>query len=403
MKYLKPTVFFVAFIFGGLSCIQEQESPVEILKKVEDTYSSLSEYEFRAEMETIIETADNRQVVKTPVYYAADLPGKQRLELRVEKFSIMVVTNGEKTWKAIPELNEYTERQTGFMQTAGGTNRTRGEANLESMAEQLTTQYETISSRLLESKIVGREVITIEGKNHHTIILENTYENMVDLPNTNMEPTRYWIDRERFLVLKQEMNLTIDAPKYGGKASMKQVTRIQKAIIGSKPDSLLFSFKPPEGAKKVEQLEMLAENQSIQKPLTGNKAIPFELISVEGEEYSLKELEGKVVVLDFWATWCGPCLEMHPVLDKLYREYRDDGLVVLGINSENPDKIRQYVAKNGYAFKNLMDPGHEVTAKYQVGPIPSIFFINRRGKVSSHLVGYRPEAELRDALKKADL
>jgi len=392
-------------------CIKEQKSPLKILQKVENTYQELSTYEFQAVMKTNVQAPDNSRNVETPVYYAADLPGKQHLKMQTGNYTVYVISNGNKTWTYIPQINQYTEAQQSVISTAGSSpSGNRGSAGIESMASQLKSQYENITSRLVESNILGEETLTINGEPHETYVLQNRYESSVDLPNSTILPTKYWVDKKRHIILKQEMNLKMESQQVGGTVQMTQITRMDKAKLNQVADSSLFTFIPPEGAEQVKQLEPLQRSESQGTPLAsgpkpqiGNKALPFELTSLSGVKYSLADLKGKVVMLDFWATWCGPCRELHPVLDDLYKKHKDNGLVVLGINAEESQKIKKYVKSNGYSFINLIDSGHQVTSKYRVGAIPSIFVINRKGEISSHLVGMHTRSDFEEALEKANL
>ena len=135
----------------------------------------------------------------------------------------------------------------------------------------------------------------------------------------------------------------------------------------------------------------------------GQRAPDFTLKSLDGKEVSLSDLRGKTVLIDFWATWCPPCRRALPHIQKLHEDYRDRGLVVLGINTESPDKPIAFMKQNGYTFTTLSDPGGKVTQAYGVTGIPTTYIVDRRGMVSSVSVGLTPEADLRRALAKAGL
>jgi len=119
---------------------------------------------------------------------------------------------------------------------------------------------------------------------------------------------------------------------------------------------------------------------------------------------TLSKLRGKVVLLDFWATWCGPCRIEMPRVEKLHQEFKGKGLIVLGVNlREAPERARAFMKKNGYTFGSLLDAKAEVADRYQVDGIPTLLVIDRKGQIAAHFVGVREEQDLRDALKKAGL
>jgi len=137
--------------------------------------------------------------------------------------------------------------------------------------------------------------------------------------------------------------------------------------------------------------------------LAGTEASDFTLKDLDGKEVALKELRGTVVLLDFWASWCGPCRMELPHIEKLHREFKDKGLVVLGVNNEPPETARAFVKKKEYTFPTLVDADRGVANRYQVTGIPAVFVIDKDGKIVAHYVGLRSEADLRAALRRAGL
>lgn len=133
-----------------------------------------------------------------------------------------------------------------------------------------------------------------------------------------------------------------------------------------------------------------------QRGMLLKKAPGFALESLDGAEIDLKSLQGKTVLIDFWASWCGPCKEALPLTQRLHEEFREKGVVVLGINSEPAVAARQFVRDQGYTFTTLIDEGGEVSARYRVRGIPATVIIDREGIVRSYTVGYEgPVSEQR--------
>lgn len=137
--------------------------------------------------------------------------------------------------------------------------------------------------------------------------------------------------------------------------------------------------------------------------LLGNPAATFSLPDLSGRTHSLASLRGKVVLLDFWASWCGPCRRSMPHIEALHREYGRKGLVVLGVNAEPAAKAKDYLQANGVTFPTLIDNGGDVGRQFQVSGIPTTVLIDRSGRVSAYLVGAGSEGRLRAAVEKAGL
>jgi cytochrome c biogenesis protein CcmG/thiol:disulfide interchange protein DsbE len=113
---------------------------------------------------------------------------------------------------------------------------------------------------------------------------------------------------------------------------------------------------------------------------TGDMAPSFTLQDLDGKTWSLKELAGKPVVLNFWSTWCGPCKYEHPLLLAAARANPD--VVFLGVvYSDDPDKARRYLAEQGAAYAHLVDPDGRVAIDYGVGGVPETFFVDTTGRI----------------------
>lgn len=123
--------------------------------------------------------------------------------------------------------------------------------------------------------------------------------------------------------------------------------------------------------------------REIRSPLVGRVATPFALTSFDGAPVDLAALRGKVVVLNFWASWCYPaCYEEAPVLERGWRAYRDRGLVVLGVDIQDKDEAGlKFVRDFGFTFPNAPDRAGKVSIDYGVYGVPETFFIDRKGSI----------------------
>jgi peroxiredoxin len=121
----------------------------------------------------------------------------------------------------------------------------------------------------------------------------------------------------------------------------------------------------------------------------------FTLRSMGGPNVRLAEQRGRVVMVNFWATWCGPCRQEMPHLNKLYDKYRDSGFVLLGVNiDDNANKATELAAKLGLKFPVLLDTDKLVSRLYDMGSMPATVLIDREGKVRHLHHGYRDGYEL---------
>jgi peroxiredoxin len=123
----------------------------------------------------------------------------------------------------------------------------------------------------------------------------------------------------------------------------------------------------------------------------GDVASAFNLEDARsGETVSLASLKGKVVFLNLWATWCGPCREEMPSMETLYDEFKGNkDFVMLAVSEDTKGKaaVLPYVQKNGYHFKILLDPENKVGDSYGVSGVPETFIIDRNGRIVAHHMG----------------
>ena len=147
------------------------------------------------------------------------------------------------------------------------------------------------------------------------------------------------------------------------------------------------------------------EEQESPPVAAGGKAANFKLEALDGSTVSLEQLKGKVVFLNIWATWCGPCREEMPSMETLYDELRPNrDFVMLAVSQDTKGRlvVAPYVEKNGYHFKVLLDPENQVGEAYDVSGVPETFIIDREGRIVAHHMGAfdwsRPD--VKDALKQ---
>lgn len=120
----------------------------------------------------------------------------------------------------------------------------------------------------------------------------------------------------------------------------------------------------------------------------------FTLKSLTGENLKLSELRGNVVLLNFWASWCGPCRQEMPLLEKMHNKYKGLGFTVMGVNvEEDSSKAKAMAKKDKLSFPVLFDTQSQVSKAYQVSAMPSTVIIDRDGKVRYLHKGYKPGDE----------
>jgi thiol-disulfide isomerase/thioredoxin len=145
-----------------------------------------------------------------------------------------------------------------------------------------------------------------------------------------------------------------------------------------------------------------AAKAKLQKAADARTKVDFTLNDLNGRTWKLSGLRGKVVVVNFWATWCPPCRKEMPDLDALAHEFPSD-LVILGLTDEEPAIARKYLAEHPYRYPILLDAAGKVKKAFGVDAIPKSFFYTREGKIAAESIDMRTMRQFRALLAQAGL
>jgi peroxiredoxin len=154
------------------------------------------------------------------------------------------------------------------------------------------------------------------------------------------------------------------------------------------------SIDNPQFAAATAQLE--ADDEARRQP-------DFTLIDLQGKTWGLQALHGKVVMVNFWATWCQPCRKEMPDLDALYQKLKNQGLVILGISAEDASKVKQLLAEKNVSYPILLDPGRKVNEQFRIAGIPKSFVYDRGGKLVAQAIDMRTQKQFLEMLAHAGL
>jgi len=135
------------------------------------------------------------------------------------------------------------------------------------------------------------------------------------------------------------------------------------------------------------------------KPQISKPASDFALKDITGNEIKLSSLKGKAVMVNFWATWCHPCREEIPDLQKSYEENKDKGFIILRVNiKENESKVSKFVKDFKITYPVLLDIDGSVSNEYQVFGVPMSFFIDKNGIIKDTFVGMMTKEDIEKRL-----
>jgi len=135
----------------------------------------------------------------------------------------------------------------------------------------------------------------------------------------------------------------------------------------------------------------------------GRQQADFTLTDLQGKTWELKNLRGKVVLVNFWATWCPPCRKEMPDLEALYQRFSDQGLVILAISDEERSKVVPFISDYKISYPVLLDPGRKVNDLFQVDGLPKSLVYDREGKLVAQSIDMRTRTQFLQMLGSAGL
>lgn len=319
-------------------------------------------------------------------------PGKTRTETKVMGMTMLMVSDGETSWIYNSSNKQYVKKHAALGPAAIFS--ALGMSNVPDFSKVQT-----------EQKTIGADSLDVDGQKHECWIVESHMGEMEvpAAPGAKMTGavSKTWLDRKLLIALKADFALKMQMPQMPDPVEMHMVMTLKDLKIDQPVAESLFQFTPPADAREVDNMMGAA---MVKADLAGKPAPAFSVKSLDGATYSLESLKGKAVLLDFWATWCSPCRQSMPVLEKLHRTYKDQGLVVLAVDTgEDRDTVAEFLKKSPVPYASALSGDSGIMEAYRVSAFPTFVMIGRDGKVVALEVGYAGEDVLAAMPVKAGL
>jgi peroxiredoxin len=200
-----------------------------------------------------------------------------------------------------------------------------------------------------------------------------------------------------------------------GKDTLQDVTTtlalaLREQPPAGKPGELDFLYMELASLVRYEHMQAESDNPQFAAAMAKLEAddikrqsADFTLSDLQGRTWHLRDLRGKVVLVNFWATWCPPCRKEMPDLDALYNKFKDQGFVVLAISDEEAAKVTPFITGNKITYPVMLDPGRKVNDAFVVEGIPKSFVYDRSGKMVAQSIDMRTKNQFLGMLAQAGL
>lgn len=325
-----------------------------------------------------------------------DSPSRFRHEVTDDA---LVVSDGNRAYAYLPAGNEYVSAASPASRSDGGIlSGTIGDLLQDQNPVVLMLLSSDPAAPLLEgAKAVAREAEPpdLAGKVRIVVFKRDQVTHRVSVDVATGQITTITRDHSRYL-----RDLGVEEAK-----SARVTITYDRLDFNPAIDDSKFKWSLPRGARLAKPEEEVSAGgaQDPSDALVGKPAPGFELNDIDGKPVKLADFKGSVVVLDFWATWCGPCVASMPHLDALRSEFEDKGVKVLAINLREADKlVRDFMQKRKLGLHVVMDRDGAVAKRYSVGGIPQTVVVGKDGLVRKVIVGFGgDDSQLRSAVQDA--
>ncbi len=366
-----------------VSAQQTEDAALELVDKVARAYAAVDTYDARI---TIVQTISARgQTDRTELMGSIKLARPDRLRVRLgnDEHEFVLNCDGEQctmyqgftgrymTWAQPAALNEVLTHPALI-------------AMLGPLHRALTLPFGSTASQGMLQGAGSVELVPQQqsgarpGQQMKIAVPEGQLDIWVR-PETRM------ITAAEFVAEKRAEQIMAQNP---GLKELRLVSTVE--IAQQPPDEGAtsdFAYEVPEGATLAQTLPELFQ------PVPKTTAVGFDLPGIkEGQRWRLSEQKGKVVLLDFWATWCPPCRKELPVLAAIWEDYKEQGFLLLAINSgEDRQTVAAFLENQNLDIPVALDQSGQVTTQFGVTGLPTVVLIDREGKARASHTGYRPD------------
>ena len=371
-----------------------------LLQQASQRYAAAKTYEIETIEETTTTTALSREWQKTVTTAIQGSGNRFRFETQSSTGNRIRVSDGKTETIYHPEDHEYTQHPVPadgptVTQTIFGADLVEFHAIKEAKTlADLGGEY-TAAERLPDA------TITLDGRAVACYVVKLREKDLKKAPKagTSIEKT-IWIDKTsmgiRQIVTREHAPNPFSPHIFQDVETTDQYPTVD---LDTQPSNNEFAFHPPRDAAMVQKFR---SPFSFGEDISGQSAPALTLKSPDGKQISLAALKGKPVLIDFWATWCLPCMASMPQMAQLYQATKDKGLVFLGVDEDKDAKTAaNYLAEKHETFPNFHDSGEIGKALKQSG-LPYTVLIDAQGKIVFSKTGYSDDSlsELRAAIAK---
>ncbi len=376
------TAFMIGALFAAgpaspQSSEDSKEKAADILSKAaarlagEETFAFDAAVTYQGTINGEIETIET---IYTVAYKRPDTISVHAINSEME---IRFVSNGKHYIRYVPEFGQYMNDEDDM-----GPAKVIATSGFDVIVPALELMAEVVREKPFSDAMEASDLAYVGEETWNDIECDRIHFTLGDAPYD------VWIQQgDDPLVRKISPSMMALEERLGANAGVNYkinvVAEFSEWELGIDVDDRI-AFNPPEGVEEVAAFRTPTPADR----LKGKMAPDFTVALLDGGSLTLSEKRGEIVILDFWATWCGPCRIAMPVLDEVAKEFASEGVHLYGVNlEEDPERIRRYLEGQGLDVTVALDKDGSIGEMYQASAIPQTVIIGRDGKVAIVHVG----------------
>lgn len=351
---------------------------LSLLQSISQHYASATSWYIEAAEESTIE-GESCSLSTNSSLTGAESGNEYRYESKMETGTALHVSDGATAWDFHSRNHEYRKQAAPAGYFTPDQSSFMAEAKIP-QAMRLRKDFADMAKLYNSATRMPDEVLHDSGFDIPCYVVRVTNADRKGSTGSDESMTdTLWIDQQTMAVLRRERHedTIAVAGRVNTPIAIDSITRYLTIQLTAPIPKALFHFHPPADA----ELVIKFSNRRFDLDLNGRSAPDVPLVATDGASVSLLSYRGKPVLLDFWATWCQPCLVSLPKLDELAKEAEPKGLVLLSVDEDREEKrATDYLAKHNYTWPNTHDDGSIHQVFNRLG-IPLVVLIDERGKI----------------------
>ena len=370
------------------SLSQERPDPKTLLSDISQRYSAASFYRIDAVQEEERVGDFSRDWQKTISSAAAGRDKKHRFIAQTQAGNWLQVSDGTTELVYRKAGNEYMQLPAAAKPFQFETPWDFNQWPLMD-AQELKKEVSDLLSMIRSPKYLNDETLMLSEKPVTCYVVAGKMHRGVGWgPKVQAPQITVWIDEKTKLVRKTRTVMSGPVIINEPDVNYTQTTTVTYPIAElSEPPAALFSVMTPVGANRV--VSFPKPSYPTVTSLDGQNAPAVTFTPSDGRPFTLQSLAGKPVLLEFWATWCGPCMEAMPSLEKLYPKLQAEGFTVLTVDEDNePETAARFLREHHSNWTNIHDEDGDIDSAFTGNGIPQFVVIDRRGKIVGSKSGF---------------